>query len=239
MTKDYSFHLPDTVLFDLDGTLLDSLPGIRYSIVEAFRTCGMPMADVEIRSLIGPPIRTILSCLSVGSSAEAKEQHLDCLEQAFRASYDSEGWQKTYHYAGTVAMLQQMKEQGLRLFVVSNKPRHISLKILEREGTFEYFDRVVTRDSRMPRYAGKYEMISYLLTEHLIEPENCLMVGDTIEDAEAAAAAGMRFCLMTHGYGKVPRNSNVPVALRLDSFAELMQWTDRSILMLEKEHQVD
>jgi phosphoglycolate phosphatase len=91
----------------------------------------------------------------------------------------------------------------------------------------------------MPRYAGKYEMISYLLTEQVIQPANCMMVGDTIEDAEAAAAAGMQFCLMTHGYGDVPRNSNVPVALRLDSFAKLMQWTDRSILMLEREHQVD
>ena len=239
MTKDHSFHLPDAVLFDLDGTLLDSLPGIRYSIVEAFRTCGLPMADVEMGSLIGPPIRTILSSLSVISSAEEKEQHLDCLERAFRISYDTEGWQKTYHYAGTVAMLKQMKEQGLRLFVVSNKPRHVSLKILDREGTLEYFDQIVTRDSRTPRYAGKYEMISYLLIEQAIHPANCLMVGDTIEDAEAAAAAGMQFCLMTHGYGEVPRNSNVPVALRLDSFAELMQWTDRSILMLEKEHQVD
>lgn len=239
MRQDHAFHLPDTVLFDLDGTLLDSLPGIRYSIVEAFRSCGLPMNDVEMRSLIGPPIRTILSSLSVSSSGEEKERHLDCLERAFRASYDSEGWQKTYHYAGTVAMLKQMKEQGLRLFVVSNKPRHVSLKILERERTFEYFDQVVTRDSREPRYAGKLEMISYLLTERVIQPENCLMVGDTIEDAEAAATAGMQFCLMTHGYGDVPQNSNVPVALRLDSFAKLMQWTDRSILMLEREHQVD
>lgn len=220
MTQDPSFHLPDTVLFDLDGTLLDSLPGIRYSIVEAFRACGLPMADVEMRSLIGPPIRTILSRLLVTLPVEAKEQHLNCLERAFRASYDSEGWQKTYHYAGTAAMLKQMKEQGLRLFVVSNKPRQVSLKILQREDTFEYFDQIVTRDSRMPRYAGKYEMISYLLIEQAMQPANCLMVGDTIEDAEAAAAAGMQFCLMTHGYGDVPRNSNVPVALRLDSFAD-------------------
>lgn len=239
MAQEHSFQLPDTVLFDLDGTLLDSLPGIQYSIVEAFRTCGLPMADVELRLLIGPPIRTILSRLIVGVSAEAKEQHLACLERAFRASYDSDGWQQTYHYAGTVAMLKQMKEQSLRLFVVSNKPRHISLKILERERTLEYFDQIVTRDSRVPQYAGKYEMISYLLTEQVIQPADCLMVGDTIEDAEAAAAARVRFCLITHGYGDVPTNSNVPVALRLNSFRKLMQWTDRSILMLEREHQVD
>ncbi|GGG78744.1 HAD family hydrolase [Edaphobacter dinghuensis] len=239
MAQDHLFQPPVTVLFDLDGTLLNSLPGIRYSIVEAFHVCGLPMADIDLRSLIGPPIRTILSHLIVETSVQVSEQHLDCLERAFRASYDSEGWQKTYHYADAAAMLKQMNEQGLRLFVVSNKPRHVSLKILEKEGTLKYFDQIITRDSREPRYAGKYEMIRYVLTEQMIQPGDCLMVGDTMEDAEAAAAAGMQFCLMAHGYGDVPQNSNVPVALRLDSFANLMQWTDRSILMLEKEHRVD
>lgn len=236
MTQRSSFHLPDTVLFDLDGTLLDSLPGIQHSILSAFRTCGLPMADVDLRSLIGPPIRTILSRLAEGASAKV---NLDYLERAFRASYDSEGWQKTFHYTGAASMLKQMKEQGLRLFVVSNKPRHVSLKILEKEGTLKYFDQIITRDSREPQYAGKYEMICYVLTEQMIQPEDCLMVGDTMEDAEAAAATGMQFCLMTHGYGDVPQDSNVPVVLRLNSFLKLMQWTDRSILMLEREHRVD
>lgn len=239
MTQDYSSHRLSAVFFDLDGTLLNSLPGIEYSAIAAFRACGSPMADVEMRSLIGPPIRTILSRLCLDASVEGKERLLDCLEQAFRTSYDSEGWQKTYHYAGAVAMLKQMKGQGIRLFVVSNKPRHISLKILDAEGTLECFDEVVTRDSRTPPYASKYEMISYVLAVHAIQPGGCLMVGDTIEDAGAAMAAGVRFALMKHGYGDVPSDCEVPVALRLDSFAELMQCTDRSIQMLEREHQID
>lgn len=239
MTQDYSFHLLSAVLFDLDGTLLNSLPGIEYSARAAFRACGLPMAEVDLRSLIGPPIRTILSRLFLNAPAEGYERLLDCLEQAFRASYDSEGWQKTYHYAGAFAMLTQMKEQGIRLFVVSNKPRHISLKILEAEGTLQCFDEVVTRDSRTPPYRSKYEMISHVSAEQALQPESCLMVGDTIEDANAAAMAGIQFALMTHGYGYIPSDGKVPVALRLDSFVKLMQCTDRSVQRLKREHQVD
>jgi phosphoglycolate phosphatase-like HAD superfamily hydrolase len=55
-----------------------------------------------------------------------------------------------------------------------------------------------------------------------MHPQECLMVGDTIEDAEAASESGMQFCLMTHGYGEVPLDSEVAVALRLDHFSELM-----------------
>jgi phosphoglycolate phosphatase len=206
------------IFFDLDGTLLDSLPGIRYSAEAAFAACGLARGEADLRGLIGPPIRTILSRMSQG----ANEDELDALEQAFRASYDSEGWKRTPHFAGAAEMLRAMKAEGKQLFVVSNKPRHISVRILEAEGTLGLFDEVVTRDSREPAYAGKLEMLVPLLRKWEIEPQDALMVGDTIEDAEAAACAGMPFCLMTHGYGDVPLHANVPVAFRAGHFSELM-----------------
>lgn len=239
MGQNHLLHLPEAIFFDLDGTLLDSLPGIRHSIAAAFRECNLPMADIEVRSLIGPPIRTILSRLMLGATAEDGESCLDHLERAFRVSYDGEGWQKTYHYPDAAMMLRKIKTQGVRTFVVSNKPRHVSLNILEAEGTLAYFNEVVTRDSRQPLYSGKEEMLSSLLSVRTINPEKCLMVGDTMEDAGAAAAVGMQFCLMTHGYGDVPVDSKIPVALRLDNFAELMDALDRSVQMAGEECKID
>jgi phosphoglycolate phosphatase len=206
------------VFFDLDGTLLDSLPGIRYSAEAAFAACGLVRSEVDLRGLIGPPIRTILANMSRGVS----ESELDALEQAFRVSYDSEAWKRTPHYAGAAETLRVMRAEGKRLFVVSNKPRHISVRILEAEGTLGLFDEVVTRDSREPAYAGKLEMLVHLLRKWEMRAEECLMVGDTIEDAEAASDCGMQFCLMTHGYGEVPIGSSVPVAFRCDHFSELI-----------------
>jgi phosphoglycolate phosphatase len=217
------YKLPKAMLFDLDGTLLDSLPGIAYSTRAAFTACGLAMGEVELRTLIGPPIRTILAKIALADVAGGlSEEQLDRLVQAFRLSYDNEGWKMTPHYVGAAELLRELRAKGKRLFVVSNKPRPISLKILEAEGTLELFEEIVTRDSRRPAYSGKWEMMSSLMERHGLEPQDCLMVGDTMEDAEAASATGMKFCLMTHGYGDVPEGSAVPVALRFDRFSELL-----------------
>jgi phosphoglycolate phosphatase len=207
------------LIFDLDGTLLDSLPGIRYSAEAAFRACALSMGNVDLRSLIGPPIRTILTRMAVKPPTD---DQLDDLECAFRWSYDSEGWKMTPHYEGAADLLQTAQAAGKRLFVVSNKPHHISFRILETENTLSLFDEIVTRDSRSPTYQSKQEMMLYLLQKWEMLPTECLMIGDTMEDAEAASKTGMQFCLMTHGYGSVPMGSAVPVTFRVDHFSQLM-----------------
>jgi phosphoglycolate phosphatase len=118
--------------------------------------------------------------------------------------------------------LRKLKEGGRRLFVVSNKPRHVSIRILEREETLDLFDEVVTRDSRVPPYEGKREMVSKLLQKWELAPGECLLVGDTMEDAEAASDSLVQFCLMTHGYGDVPVGTSLPVAFRFNHFSELV-----------------
>jgi phosphoglycolate phosphatase len=221
--------LPEALLFDLDGTLLDSLPGIRHSAEAAFKACGLAMGEVEMRPLIGPPIRTILARMA---AKQPDEQDLDDLVQAFRWSYDTEGWRMTPHYAGAAELLREMRARGRRLFVVSNKPRHIAVRILEAGGTLRLFAEIVTVDSREPRYADKQEMLGYLLRKWELRPGECLMIGDTTEDALAASAVGIEFCLMTHGYGDVPAGSAIPVAFRIDHFSQLMP-------VLEQEQRVD
>jgi len=211
------------VLFDLDGTLLDSLPGIEYSARAAFAECGLAIGEIELRTLIGPPIRTILAKMALADTTGGlSEEQLDRLVQAFRASYDSEGWRRTPHYAGAAELLRELCAQGKRLFVVTNKPRPISLRILQAGGTLGLFEEVVTRDSREQAYKDKQEMMRSLMERHGLQPQDCLMVGDSMEDAVAALQTGMQFCLMTHGYGDVPPGPAVPVAFRFDRFSELM-----------------
>jgi phosphoglycolate phosphatase len=218
--SDAGCPLPQNLLFDLDGTLLDSLPGIRFSAEAAFRACGLEVGKTELRSLIGPPIRKIMERMAV---RQLSGEELDALERSFRWSYDTEGWRMTPHYEAAAESLRELKASGRRLFVVSNKPRHISVRILEAEGTLGSFDEVVTRDSRTPPYKDKGEMVAIVLERWNLAASECLLVGDTMEDAEAASKSGMQFCLMTHGYGDVPAGVSVPVAFRLDHFSELVR----------------
>jgi phosphoglycolate phosphatase len=213
-----SRRLPQCFLFDLDGTLLDSLPGIESSVRAAFTACRMPQMHTNLREMIGPPIRAILS--RAGEIQD--EKSLDCLEREFRADYDTQGWRKTVCFPHTGPVLRLMRERGYRLLAISNKPRHISIRILENERILELFEEIVTRDSRSPAYAAKEEMIGAIQAQRHISSANCLMVGDTIEDAKAAASAGIRFAFMSHGYGTVDETSSVPVAWRLDSLSEFL-----------------
>ena len=211
---------PSTVIFDLDGTLIDSLPGIEFSVRSAFAECGMQYPAVDLRSMIGPPIRTILA------QAAGTDEHdvIARLESAFRTSYDSEGWRKSYCYAGTQAALENLYESGLRLFVVTNKPQHISLRTLEMTGIQHFFESIITRDSRQPHYADKKEMLASLIGSAGVEPEDCVLVGDTEEDARAACAVGMRFAHASHGYGTIGEDHGTPVHLKLNDFSQLLQW---------------
>jgi phosphoglycolate phosphatase len=209
-------RLPQCVLFDLDGTLLDSIPGIAYSIRAAFDAAGLPAPALDLRRLIGPPVRTILS----RAAATDDPVLLDKLERHFRASYDTEGWRQTVCFPGTLELLEAMKACGHRLFIISNKPRHVAATSLAALDIAAYFERMYTRDSAEPPYASKADMLHVLLADHGLTAGDCVMVGDTMEDAGAAALHKISFIFMEHGYGDLSLAE--PVLLKLGSFSEFM-----------------
>jgi phosphoglycolate phosphatase len=217
--------LPPCILFDLDGTIVDSLPGIEFSLHEAFSACMLPVVKRNLRELIGPPIRIILS--NVGQVFD--ESQLDALEKAFRLSYDSHGWRKTVGYPNVGNVLRTLQKRGHRLFVVTNKPRPASLRVLEREQLLDCFEAIVTRDSRNPDYQTKEEMIGALLTDRL-SPRDCVMVGDTVEDAIAAAKGGVPFILMKHGYGRLSEISSVLVAHTMENFSQFYEFRTKELM---------
>jgi phosphoglycolate phosphatase len=211
--------LPRCVIFDLDGTLLDSLPGIEFSARAALAGAGVESAGLELRGLIGPPIRTILGRVAATEDATL----LDRLESGFRMSYDSEGWRRTPCFPGAAETLRRLRQAGHRLFVASNKPGAIARRILEEHGLAPQFEEICTRDSARPPYPDKAAMLAALLSRHGLAPEECVMVGDTMEDAEAAALHGLGFIFVEYGYGELPRSC--PVLLRLDNLSEFPETT--------------
>ena len=185
------------IIFDLDGTLVDSLAGIEYSVDHALAAKGYRARTTGLRPLIGPPIRHILSEISRETGAQA----LDGLEAAFRASYDAEGWKKTVLMSGAERALNEAATAGCRMFLVTNKPYGATTRIVEHFDIANYFERIVCRDSATPHYSSKAEMLRSLITQDGVSAETSLLVGDTREDFEAATEIGMAAAILASGYG--------------------------------------
>jgi phosphoglycolate phosphatase len=197
-------------IFDLDGTLVDSLPGIEESV--RFAISG-PVPS--LRPLIGPPIRSILQTLR----PEATASELDDLTRRFRAAYDSGGWRHTVPQSGAAEVLASLRRLGCRAYLATNKPAAATTKILGLLAMGPFFDGIVTRDSSAPPFASKAGMLRALLRRHGLDPSRCLMVGDTAEDYTAALEAGMDALIVANGYGSL---CDIPARCRLDSLNRLL-----------------
>jgi phosphoglycolate phosphatase len=193
------FTETNALVFDLDGTLIDSTPGIESALRAAFQSVGRTMPAVDLRRIIGPPITVIARRVEpLLSDAEVAS-----IEQSYRAIYDSVGWRDTLAYPTVGDTLGALHRRGLRLFIVTNKPLVPTLKILAHLGLANLFLEVLTRDSRAPHYASKADMLADLLSGQQLKPSATLMIGDTSEDQEAAHTNNIDFLHATYGYGSV------------------------------------
>ena len=210
------------VIFDLDGTLVDSLPGIEYAIDCALRERNYPLRSRDVRALIGPPIRYTLQTISEETAPEA----LDGLESAFRRAYDTDGWKRTVLQPEASETLGWLVANGRSLFIVTNKPQPATRRIIEHFGLIDFFSTILSPDSKVPKYRSKAEMIRHLMLSGSVNADDSLFVGDTREDFEAATAVGIPSVILTTGYGgfsSVPSESGCHTLQALGELRYLLQ----------------
>jgi phosphoglycolate phosphatase len=212
------------VIFDLDGTLVDSLPGIRWSIEAAMKASGVsrvhPDLAPDLATLIGPPIRTILAV----AAGTTDSMELDRLEQSFRAVYDADGWRWTQCQPGVRPMLARLRSGGITLSIVTNKPAHATHLILPELAIDGYFREIVCRDSATPPFGSKAEMLADLLNRRAMSRAESILVGDTLEDCHAASAAGIACAVVPHGYGRGVEGILPADCRRIAGWNELVDW---------------
>ena len=186
------------LLFDFDGTLIDSSEGILASFEMALQRRGMPAVVSIDKSLIGPPLLDTLRKISGVEDA----RKIDCLAQAFKDAYDTEGYRKTVAYPGIAPALKELRGKGVTLYIVTNKRMVPTSLILAHLGWNALFEGIFTLDSAAMPTSSKVDLVAKILLSTGIRPEQALMVGDTPEDGRAAFNNGLGFAVALWGYGR-------------------------------------
>jgi phosphoglycolate phosphatase len=186
-----------SVLLDLDGTLIDSNPGILASCLAALRALGhKPDETLDIRRAIGPPLEDMMKILlpsygddRVGEAVAAYRQH-----------YGESGFLGSVPYPGIGKSIEEMKRAGLQIYLATSKSAIFAIRILDHLQFATYFDGIY---GSVPGGGldHKPELLAHILSQHNLAPSHSLMVGDRQYDISGAHAVGMRGLGVLWGYG--------------------------------------
>lgn len=189
--------------FDLDGTLADTDCDIRLAWKAALKALGLESPDFDEKYVTGPPIREILQLLF-------PEQYTPELEESarreFGIAYDNCGFPNTPEYPDVMDRVRELKASGARVFIATNKRWLGAKAIAEKFGWLEVFEGLYTGDMHKDDPAigvlRKPKLLARIMAEHGAKPDECVMVGDTCNDFEAAKKNGIASVAVTWGYGK-------------------------------------
>ena len=205
-------------MFDLDGTLSESAPGIIGAMRLGFADLGIPpLDDATERSLVGPPWATMLPPL-IG------ERNTDEVIAAYRKHYVDGGLMyDTQLYPGVIDLLDALKEAGVTMAVATSKPEEYAVPIVERLGLAPYF--VTVGGDGLHSERGTKALVITEVLQRLGNPDpaGVIMVGDRIHDVEGAAAHGIPTLGVRWGYSQGDELEAAGAVRIFDTAADLQQ----------------
>ena len=195
------------LVFDLDGTLVDSLPGIAAGINRALSVCGLPtLAPEKVRNMIGRGAANLCAqAIGYPDSADAPPEELERVHAAFRREYPHCwcGDEYTRAYEGIIVLLEKLAATGAKLAVLSNKPHEVTEPMVRHIFSTVPFDVVLGYTPAFPRKPNPASMY-YIAAKWGIAPSEITLVGDSLFDARCAENAGTGLVLVGWGYAADP-----------------------------------
>lgn len=216
-------HL-SAVLFDLDGTLLDTVADIALALNRTMVEHGCrPLAESEVRHMIGRGAPILIERAAASQSLEIDEATQGILVERFFRHYgelEELNEDRAQPYPGAVELLRALHDAGVRSAVVTNKQQRFADALLSRLGLAGWVDIVVGGDTCARRKPDPQPLLFACESLH-VPPSESLMVGDSVNDVQAARAACIPVVCVSYGYneGRDPRTLDCDSLL--DSLTEL------------------
>ncbi len=215
------------VIFDLDGTLIDSLQDITGALNHALQRQGLkPLAEKEVAGMVGEGVTRLIEKALGPEKTHLKESVLT----DYSAFYDKHMLDHTVPYPGVREMLENLR--GYKKAVITNKRYASSEKTLKGLGLFEYFDMIAGPEA-VPERKPSPEPVKYVLRELGLESRQAVMVGDSRFDIEAGKGASVR-CVVAVGWGYSKREDLKGADYIIDNMEQLVPILYGSEPMLER-----
>lgn len=187
-----------TVLFDLDGTIIDSGEGVTNSVSYALEKFGITVEDKStLKKFIGPPL--IYSFKTFYGFDDDKAR---LAIEYYREYYQEKGIFEGYIYDGIENLLIDLKQRGKKIILATSKPEAFALRILEKAALAKYFDFIGGATLDESTRVTKIDVLEYVLEEANIDTvSSVIMIGDRFYDIEGAHNFGMDCIAVLYGYG--------------------------------------
>lgn len=195
---------PVALIFDLDGTLVHSIPDLTHALNRLLAEHDRPaVTGEEVALMVGDGARVLVQRAWAHTGTAAGESDLDRLTDRFVAIYETATAGETQPYPGVVATLETLAARGHPLAVCTNKPHGATLKLLEELDLARFFPVVIGGGSTPDRKPQPGPVLAVL--EKLGVPaDRALFIGDSRNDVCAARAAGVPCVCVTYGYPRGP-----------------------------------
>ena len=213
------------VLFDLDGTLINSQEGITKGVQYALREhLGIDEPDLEsLRCFIGPPL-----ALMFDQKYHVPAEEIEPTVSKYREYYDSVGMNECELYPGVTETLRHLHEKGYVIGLASSKPEISCVQILENQGVADYFDYIVGASIGPERREKVLVLEEAFRRMGVSDLSEVVLIGDTKYDAIGAVKAGIDCIGVTYGFGTREELFAAGAVAVFDTLKEVEAYLDES-----------
>ena len=227
MANNVSDRMPQAILFDLDGTLVDSAPDIAAALEETFKHLKRDIhEESKVRTWIGNGVNKLLHrALTNSMDGIAEDDEYAAAREIFFTEYLRLSGSRAKLYSEVKTTLEKFSQQNIAMACVTNKDRCFTIPLLEKLGIFEHFEIIVCGDD-LTHKKPHPEALLFAAKSLNTDVKNCLMIGDSKSDVIAANEANIKVFCVDYGYAQGVNLDELKVHAMLTDIGQIEHYSN-------------